>query len=299
MLRRLREQPAWSASALEAYAACPVRWFVERHLHADDLEAEGEPLARGRFAHETLDRALRGLREQTGSARVTPDRLEAAREQLRRALADVAGRVRLSPNDERRRAALRRLEADLGRYLEQAAHDGAGYEPRFFEAAFGPGGEEGALPAFELPTPDGPVALRGRIDRIDVDASGRRAIVVDYKSTQPKRSGEKWPEERLWQGALYARAAGELLGLEPAGALYQPVRGPDLRPRGLVAEDADGDRALVGSDRQPAERVAEVLGEVVELAGQAAADARAGRLEGRPDTCTPTGCAFPALCRCV
>ena len=45
----------------------------------------------------------------------------------------------------------------------------------------------------------------------------------------------------------------------------------------------------------------EVFGEaeVMELAGQAAADARAGLLEGRPDTCTPMGCAFPALCRCA
>src|SRR5213078_2130918 len=66
-LRVLAERPAWSASSLEAWASCPVRWFVERYLEADDLEADPEPLTRGRVAHDALEATLRGLRDETGS----------------------------------------------------------------------------------------------------------------------------------------------------------------------------------------------------------------------------------------
>ncbi len=47
VLADLRERRLWSASGLQAWAGCPVRWFVERLLGAKDLEPEAEPLARG------------------------------------------------------------------------------------------------------------------------------------------------------------------------------------------------------------------------------------------------------------
>ena len=45
---RSRARPAVSASALEAWAGCPVRWFVERFLRPGALEADPEPLRAGR-----------------------------------------------------------------------------------------------------------------------------------------------------------------------------------------------------------------------------------------------------------
>src|SRR5262249_61768959 len=86
LLAERREQ-AWSASSLEVWMSCPVRWFVERMLRAESLEPDSEPLARGRLAHAVLRDTLEALRAETGSARLEPARLERARELLRLALA--------------------------------------------------------------------------------------------------------------------------------------------------------------------------------------------------------------------
>ena len=61
----------------------------------------------------------------------------------------------------------------------------------------------------------------------------------DYKG-RVVSAGARWAQDRRLQVALYALAARELLGLEPAGALYQPVGNRDVRPRGIVRDDVPG-----------------------------------------------------------
>jgi RecB family exonuclease len=309
VLRELRERPAWSPSALESWAACPVKWFVERYLLLDDLGPDAEPLSRGTVAHDTLEATLRELRVQTGSAKVRPETLDQARAILRDALAQAAARTPISTNPERLAAGTRRLEADLERYLEAAAHDGSAYEPRHLEVSFGfERGDEHedrppadadklSLPPLELQAPDGPLRLRGRIDRIDVDPSGKRMQVVDYKTGQAK-PGARWIEDRLFQATLYLRAASDHLGLAPDGAFYQPLSSGDARRRGLIEEDADPGLDAVPTDRVPDEELRATMDAVIDLAVAAAAQARSGALEPRPETCTSRGCAFPGLCRC-
>jgi hypothetical protein len=297
-LRALRERPAWSASSLEVWAGCPVRWFVERYLDAEDLEPRPEPMIRGSVAHEALERALEEQREETGSARITPETLPAVRERLRAALTLAAERARISTSPERMRAAERRLEADLERYLEGAARDGSTYEPAHFEVGFG-FEDEKSLPPLELDDGEGGVLrLRGRVDRVDVDPAGGRAIVIDYKGRSVNQA-DKWATDQDFQAALYARVVRDLMGLEPAGAFYQPTTGPDLRRRGLIVEDAEPDLRVVSTDRKAPEEAEQILTTVLDLATAAAREARAGRLEPRPETCTPQKtCAYPGLCRC-
>ncbi len=67
-----------SARGLEAYAACGVRWLVERVLRPRRLEPDPEPLTRGSLAHSVLEQALRSLKADTGSAALTPATREAA-----------------------------------------------------------------------------------------------------------------------------------------------------------------------------------------------------------------------------
>lgn len=298
VLRELRERPAWSPSALESYAACPVKWFVERYLHADDLEADSEPLVRGSIAHAAMERTLTELRERTGSAKVRPESLDTAHQLLRETLEEIAARTRLSPSPERLAAGVRRLEADLHRHIDAAAHDGSAYEPAHVEASFGFQDEDPAsLPPLRLEAPDGPLALRGRIDRIDVEPGTNRGQVVDYK-TGRATEGARWERDRSFQAALYLRAATDLLGLDGVGAFYQPLSAPDARRRGLIVDDADPDLDVVGPDRKPRESVERTMHAVIDLALAAAAQARSGALEPRPDTCTSRGCAFPGICRC-
>ncbi len=276
--------------------ACPARWFIERMLRPNSPEPDPEPLTRGGLAHAALRDTLEGLRERTGSARVTPARLGLARELLRQALERHAHEFPLSARAERVPSARRRLEADLERYLAHAAGDGAEgvpLEPKWLELGFGFEDEEGGLPALDL---GGGVMLRGRIDRIDVTPAGD-AVVYDYKGARVT-PGARWIEDGKIQLALYMLAAQRLLGVRVIGGLYQPLGGVDLRARGVLDAAAGVAVECVRTDLLDAAEIDALVREALALARAAAAQAVAGEIEARPLTCAFTGgCSHPAICR--
>jgi RecB family exonuclease len=197
---------------------------------------------------------------------------------------------RASAAGTRARAALRELEVDLRRLLRHEAETGPALEPRWLEWSFGREGDEHG----PLPLADSGIGVTGRVDRIDVDASGR-ALVRDYKG-RTVSPGARWVRDRRLQVALYALAVRDLLGLAAAGALYQPVGHRDVRARGLVRDDVPG--SYVNGDVVDAETFDAALDEVRELAVRAATEIRAGRVRACPDSCLPSGgCAYPAICR--
>jgi ATP-dependent helicase/DNAse subunit B len=286
VLAALADRPAESPSSLEAWTACPAAWFVERFLGAEPLEPDGEPRARGTVAHAVLARVVAELCADGPVGSAAPAMV---RERVAAALAEHAGEV--SPSPDRDRAARRRLEADLGRYLNGLA--GGAHAPRELELAFGlPGAPH---PAVALA--GGELILRGRIDRIDVDPVAGTAIVHDYKSGEAVGAA-KWEERGRLALALYMLAAGELLGTGVVGGLYQPVRGADLRPRGALAAEVEPGLASYATDRLSPEELEAVLAGALERALGAARELRAGALEPRPATCTRDGvCRHPSICR--
>jgi ATP-dependent helicase/DNAse subunit B len=294
LLAELDEGRLWSASALEVWASCPVRWLVERLLRAEELGPDPEPLARGGLAHAALKDTLEGLKRETGSARLTPARLELARRLLGEALNEHADAFPLSVAPERVPGVRRRLEADLERYLEYAARQESPLEPTYLELSFGFPEEPDGIPALDLG--EG-LSMRGRIDRVDVGA-GAAAVVYDYKGANAPDAG-KWARERSLQVPLYMRAVAEHLGDAVVGGFYQPLSGRDLRARGLLAQDAELELASVKGDVRERSEFDALVGEAVELARQAARQARAGALEARPDSCAfQGGCRYPTVCRC-
>lgn len=307
-------RPVWSASSLETWISCPVRWFVERGLRARDLEAEPEPLARGALAHAALKDVFEGLRAAVGSARVTGETEMLARRLLAEALELREADHPLSVAPERAAGVRRRLAADLERYLRHAASSadelaegGALPEPRYFELGFGfegerdGGGEDdgegegGELPALDLG--DG-LALRGRIDRVDVGQDGG-AIVYDYKGASVC-PGAKWETEGVLQAALYMTAVQRLLGLTTVGGLYQPLAGRDLRPRGALDRSRSGVVKGYSTDLLEADELQALVDRTVGLAREAAGEAARGELRARPQTCgyRGSGCSYPTICRC-
>jgi ATP-dependent helicase/DNAse subunit B len=292
VLDELRERVLWSASSLEVWAGCPVKWFIERLLRGDEIDPDPEPIARGALAHAALKQTLESLREHTGSARVTPASVGRAKRLLREALAELEPDYPLSPAPERVPGARRALAVELERYLECAAEQESPLEPTHLELEFG--FENEALPPLDLG--EG-VLLRGRIDRVDVGPGGE-AVVYDYKGRSAPPSA-KWVGERAWQVALYMRAAQSLLGCTPAGGFYQPLAGRDIRPRGVLDGESGVELDCVRTDRVDGEALAALLDECVAAARGAAGEARSGALEPRPDTCAyGGGCAYPTICRC-
>jgi ATP-dependent helicase/DNAse subunit B len=292
VLGELRERALWSASSLESWAGCPVKWFVERLLRAGDIDPEPEPIARGGLAHAALKDALEHLRERTGSARLTPASLGLAKRLLRDALAELQARYPLSVAPERLAGARRRLTVDLERYLEYAAEQASPLEPTHLELEFG--FEQDGLPPLELG--EG-VLLRGRIDRVDVGA-GDEAVVYDYKSRSAP-PGAKWAGEGIFQVALYMRAVERLLGHTTVGGFYQPLAGKDMRARGALDGDSGVELDCVRTDRLDRDELHELIEQCVAATLRAAAEAKSGLLEPRPDTCAYRGgCAYPTICRC-
>ncbi|HET8978602.1 MAG TPA: PD-(D/E)XK nuclease family protein, partial [Solirubrobacteraceae bacterium] len=297
-LARVRHSQVLSPGALESYGDCPVKWLIERELQPQPLAPDPDAVTRGNVMHDVLERLLREL-----AAPLTPATLGRARHTLERLLVELGegGADALVPGgpDIVRAGALRAIEADLRRYLEHEASTGAGWRPLGLELRFGFAAEdEESLPGLKLGDAEDRVLIRGVIDRVDVDDRGR-AMVRDYKSgtRRPEWAGGRWSTDRRLQVALYMLVVRELLDRDPIAGFYQPLRGDDLRARGVFAKGEEVGAGAVATDaREPAE-IEEMLADAAARAVTLAAALRRGELTPCPQTCSRDGCAHPAICR--
>jgi ATP-dependent helicase/DNAse subunit B len=294
-LRHVRHREIVSGGALETYADCPVRWLVERELSPRRFEPEPDPLARGSYMHAALEEVLGRLGGPVSSQSL-PDALRI----LDEVLAELPATIAPGRSEAVRAAALRSIEADLRRYLEQEATDGCSWVPQGLELRFGFAEEEGSPAPVALGEGSDRIFLRGVVDRVDVDPEGSgRAIVRDYKSgrARPEQQGARWRSDRRLQVALYMLAVRELLGLDPVAGLYQPLGGGDLRPRGVFLEGAPVGSRVVGNDARGQPELDQVLQDAQTRAVALAARLRTGELTPCPETCSRDGCRYPGICR--
>jgi len=296
VLAALGAHDTFSATALETLLDCPVKWFVERWLRGEELEPAPEQMARGSLAHRVLEEVFRGLNRP-----LTRDVLPEARRLLGEALEDHRDTFRLSADASRSRSIVRRLQADLERFLDHAAADEDGYVPSYFELAFGE--RDSDLDA--VPIGEG-LRLKGHVDRVDVEPASsperaqlpRRAVIVDYKGASVPAQAS-WLADRKVQAAVYLHALRVLLELDVAGALYQPVRGAKLVARGAVRDDVEPGFPVAPADRLDADAFEALLRDVLDLVRAAVAQVRTGALVPTPETCAygGGGCDHPMICR--
>jgi len=300
-LRHVRHTEILSAGALECYAECPMKWLVERELRPLALEPPPEALQRGSYMHDVLERVLARL-----GAPITPETLPEAIELLHEAMAELPPDLAPGLAEALRRGVALAIAADLRRYLEYEAGCAGGWPAAALELRFGFGAEEEDAAAERAPLPplvlgegEGAVALRGAIDRVDVEPGGRRAAVRDYKSgpARSEHQGGRWRAERRLQVALYMLAVRELLGLDPVAGLYQPLGGKDLRPRGIHLIEAPVQAGLLPGDGRDREALEAELAAARERALALAASLRSGRLAPTPSSCSRQGCRYPGICR--
>jgi RecB family exonuclease len=290
VLARLAERGHWPARALETAAGCAVRWLVEDWLRPKTFEPDPEPMARGSAAHALLERVFTRLAAETGSPGPEPANLRQAQAILNEEIEAARPKLRLSPHPARQRSAIRRLEADLLRYLRKAASEATSFAPTHLELSFGT--ERDDLPPLRL----GELAVAGRVDRVDTGPGGT-AAVYDYKGSEgyPVR---RWiPDGRL-QVPLYMLAAREVLGLRPVAGLYQPI-GKEQKARGAVLKGTELEPLAGQYDRVDEAALEEVLEATAARAREVAAAVAAGELEPSPQTCGYRGeCQYPGVCRC-
>lgn len=292
VLGSVRDTESWSATALETWIGCPVRWLAERRLRLKRMEPEGEALVRGQLTHDVLEDVFNQL-----DGPLTEDDLPVARELLDKALERGKREIKLSVSPERLAVEAHRVEADLVAFLEHTAASGASFAPAHLEQKFGEA-DDGLEPMLLA---GGPHKLRGRIDRIDLGPDNE-AIVWDYKGRGGGPPQAKWGAPPSGEGkiqlALYMLAAERLLGYDVIGGLYQPLNARKLDPRGAVSEDADTGLKLVKNDVVDEQALRELLARCEADALKAIAELNEGLLEGRPRTCGwKGGCDHPSICR--
>ena len=197
-----------------------------------------DPLARGSLVHDVLEKTVLDLEAGSGLADASEAEIAAAADRAAQEVGDAWSIDRPVPPDLLWRTALDEARAmtTAALRIQLAPLDG---QRSFAEVPFGGRPRDELRGDDELPwDPDGGVPLTGtglriagRIDRLDLARDGKRARVVDYKTSAKPRK----PEERAvdvnegkeLQRCLYAFAVRELLGAgcEVEAMLVYPATG--------------------------------------------------------------------------
>ncbi len=226
-----------SVSALEKFASCPFKFFLNSGLRVQEREEfEIDHRRRGSFQHDILEEFHR--RATAGGRRWrdwTPDQ---ARE-----LVGGIGNEKLNTfqqglftSEEARRFTGRTLIGNLenliGTLIGWMAH--YQFDPQAVEVEFGIS-PESPLPAWRIDLGnDRALLLRGRIDRLDLyqTLQGETlAAVLDYKSSPRKVNATKLHNGLELQLLSYvgllrqATPAAALPKLKPVGVFYVGLRG--------------------------------------------------------------------------
>ncbi|MGH2460431.1 MAG: PD-(D/E)XK nuclease family protein, partial [Chloroflexota bacterium] len=253
---------ALSASAVQTWATCGFRYFLERVIGVEPTERPAESwtidsLDRGALIHRVLNEFLTRLRER-GRPRPYEDYTSAdaalieqlAREQFTEIEARGAAGHDLAW--EITRSA---LVSDLRAFLaaDQEWRRQQGLNPAYLEQEFG-ASSESSWPALGVSVPvdaaTRTIRFRGKIDRIDCDPTGENAYLFDYKtgSAASPRMLEEDPVAagRQVQLALYKRAARNNLPrlASVGGALWFVTAKGEFKRSALPDDLARVDRRL-------------------------------------------------------
>ena len=204
---------------IEAWAGCPVKWLVDRRLRPGSWSPTPRRCCAARAAHAALEATLRAPRpRERQHGRSSPDRLPRRARPSRRRSRGSPGASGCPPTQRRVRAL---AAAAGGRPAALPRARGARRQRRTCRrtSSLASAVRGRARPAARCRRR---ARSRGRIDRIDVaPAAAARSSTTTRAARRP--TARSWVDERKCQVALYLLAVRELLGLEPAGGLYQPL----------------------------------------------------------------------------
>ncbi len=216
LARRYPAERNFSATELEAYAACPFQHFATRTLSLRQIERDAVFLDAGSFVHHLLKRFFEELQAEFNVTEAEPlpeISIEKARTNFARLF-----REQWKENGGGNDPALRHdFEKALGEVLLQVTG-------RLQAQGFTQVAAEWSFQDVEIGVDDrgNPVRLRGRIDRIDRDAGGRE-LVGDYKSGAIPRGSqlvERVRNGRLIQLPLYAAVRKQVTGADVCHGIY-------------------------------------------------------------------------------
>ncbi|MCH8995145.1 MAG: PD-(D/E)XK nuclease family protein [Chloroflexi bacterium] len=239
---------AVSATALQHWAACPLRYFLGHVLRVAETERPEDtlrlsPLERGNLVHRALEQFVREQAPRDRPDQPWSDEERAQMDQIGQRLCDAAEAAGLTGRPLLWQLERERVLRDLHGFLDadeklRAEH---GVLTEEMELSFGVA--DARQPALIVALADGrTVAFRGRIDRVDRAPDGGRLLVLDYKTGSAAYTNvDKDPVQRgqLLQLPIYALAARDAYGDVPVDSYYWFVTEQADYERKGYAIDAD------------------------------------------------------------
>lgn len=279
-----------SASQIEAYLACPYRWFYQYVLRPGGLEESFGAREEGEWAHRLLAEVYRRLIEE--------ERLPLAERELEFALG-VLGEIATAEEATRTSSGETSLAGRIGdvrvrswgeRIVREDASIAEKMVPAQIEWDFGRDDDPVDL--------GGGLRLVGRVDRIDIDSESGRAVVIDYKRSDGGNAAAYGAAKLLDEGRvqlpLYLLAVRERLGVTPVAGLYRGLSKPFARG---MAVTGMLNRPLTRGDTVGEEEFEAILEHAAELGREAVAGMCTGEIPARPRS--PKACQYcPVVGRC-
>ncbi len=223
-----------SASALENYAKCPFKYYAKEVLQLEDHEEDVNVMTRGNVLHKVLETCFgRWIKDPSVYGR----KKQAVDEALK-ILSEVVGEYPLFTErkyqydlevEDFREMITRFLDKELDRLTVSPLR------PFSCEYSFGLKGDK--HPPLEIKDGEKTIAIRGKIDRVDVDANAQAGAVLDYKRAV------KFSKDALLRGfslqlPVYSLYLEKHLGLRCAGAELYSIR--DCSKNGFYRKDFAG-----------------------------------------------------------
>ncbi len=290
----------FSILELEAYRRCPLQYLLQHHMQ---LRAE-EDGANARVQENLLRHVLRRHHRRPPAADA-----DARRQHLNQLLTETLERANLDSGPHRLRLTQRLLGDALDAYLQREYLYAPlfGMSPAHAHLTFGSTakGEDAASSPepLTLIAPDGSVLrVSGVLDRVDLDATGQRALLLTYRLTTAPEFADIQRGVSL-QLPLGLLALERLFGYHAAAACYDASPQPG-RPRLFRTEHVslrqfapvlpqDTGRTVTPLNRQ---QFAEIIAAAETAAHLAAHDIRKARVDATPgEHCAR--CACTDVCR--
>lgn len=286
----------FTPTRLEAYGRCPYRYFAGHLLELEEQEEGIDARQVGILLHQVLEDYWKERVEKKNQelGAVGP-----AKDFVKRRLRELLKEDPLS-GERRFRIELKtaQMEEWLAHLVEKEILEGSPVEPfrpAHLEFKFGFSGR--GAEALELYDPHREnLKLRGKIDRIDVDPSGKAAVVIDYKTGGTFKARDLGFGTAL-QLPLYLLAVEKLLKLRPAAGLIYKIS--DAEKGGFysekVLEEAGAPVRRSRNVLDPKEFHA-ILERAVRFSHFFSEGIRRAEIPVRPRDCDDH-CPFPSLCR--
>ena len=293
----------FSASRLSSYSLCPWGYFATYVLDLRpplSVDRQMEPQAAGLYCHAVLERVFTRLRDRLGEAFVPANVGDGELlAELDRAMADQDESIATRPPAYPAlwRAQRSRIRDELIAYLLELKSDRPVGVPIHLELAFGCGTDRlnSCDPASRpepvtLDTPDGPVRLRGQIDRVDrlLDADPCGVMVIDYKTGRLATKNDVQAGRSL-QLPIYAWAAGQLLNMPVYAAAFHRIGSGKSKSRHLMG-GLPGEKEKIDSFLDDLESSRNTIGRIAREIGM-------GRFDLSPAANCPSYCPHRMICQ--